>query len=225
MNLDHLNYLTEITSDRVNQFTDKENKLSLDYLMKDPRYQKTYSEILSILTAKDKLPIIYFVGSDIYNFWQDEIHIRGILRKTTVEKLNSKNPDWQTVIDIDILSKTENKNWVWKDFDCFEPQNEICLLRLSDGGKDARTTREFNLKTESFVKDGFFIPESKTAATWIDKDTLYVCDGTNPQTLTNSGYPTVVKKLKLQKLFLPQKKQMLPLGCTTIIVVEKIILF
>jgi prolyl oligopeptidase len=195
MNLDHLNYLTEISSDQVNQFIDKENKLSLDRLTKDPRFDKTYSEILSILTAKDKLPHFYFVGSEIYDFWQDDIHVRGILRKTTVEKLNSNKPDWQTVLDIDALSKAENKNWVWKGFECLEPQNEVCLLILSDGGKDARTTREYNLKTQSFVKDGFFIPESKTDATWIDKDTLYICDGTNTQTLTNSGYPTTVKKL------------------------------
>ncbi len=196
MNLDHLNYLTDISSDRVNQFVEQENKLSLDRLTKDPRYEKTYSEILSILTAKDKLPHFYFIGSDIYDFWQDEIHVRGILRKTTVDQLNANKPDWQTVIDIDALSKSENKNWVWKGFDCLEPQNELCLVELSDGGKDAKVLREFNLKTQSFVANGFYIPESKTDATWIDQNTLYICDGTNPQTLTNSGYPTVVKKLK-----------------------------
>ncbi len=196
MNLDHLSYLTEISSDRVNQFIDKENKLSFERLMKDPRYEKTYSEILSILTAKDKLPHFYFMGSDIYDFWQDEIHIRGILRKTNVQKLNANKPDWQTVLDIDALSKSENKNWVWKGFDCLEPENEFCLVELSDGGKDAKVIREYNLKSQSFVKDGFYIPESKTNATWVDLNTLYVCDGTNPQALTNSGYPTVVKKLK-----------------------------
>ena len=196
MNLDHLNYLTDVSSDRVNQFVEQENKLSLDRLMKDPRYEKTYSEILSILTAKDKLPHFYFIGSDIYDFWQDEIHVRGILRKTTVDQLNAKKPDWQIVIDIDALSKSENKNWVWKGFDCLEPQNELCLVELSDGGKDAKVLREYNLKMQSFVQDGFYIPESKTDATWIDQNTLYICDGTNPQTLTNSGYPTVVKKLK-----------------------------
>lgn len=196
MNFEQLDYLVDITSDRVNQFTDTENKNSLERLTKDPRFKKTYSEILSIVTAKDKLPQFHFVGTDLYDFWQDQIHIRGILRKTSVTKLNSGNPDWITVLDIDELSKTENKNWVWKGFECLEPLKELCLVNLSDGGKDAKTIREFNLKTKKFVENGFYFPESKTEVTWIDENTLFVCDGTDPNTLSNSGYPTIVKKLK-----------------------------
>lgn len=196
IDLNHLSYLTDISSDRVNQFIEKENALSLERLTKDPRFKTAESEILSIVTAKDKLPQFYFVGSEVYDFWQDETHVRGILRKTSTEQINSGHPKWETVLDIDALSKSENKNWVWKGFDCLEPKNELCLVSLSDGGKDAKTIREYNLKTQSFVKDGFFIPESKTDATWVDENTLFICDGTNPKTLTNSGYPTVVKKLK-----------------------------
>lgn len=196
IDLKHLNYLTEISSDRVNQFIEKENSLSLERLTKDPRFKTAQSEILSIVTAKDKLPQFYFVGSEIYDFWQDEIHVRGILRKTTVEQINSGHPKWEIVLDIDNLSKSENKNWVWKGFDCLEPKNEICLVPLSDGGKDAITIREFNLKTQSFVKNGFLIPESKTSATWINENTLLLADGTNSESLTKSGYPTLVKILK-----------------------------
>lgn len=200
MNLDHLNYLVDITSDPVNQFTDAENKKTMDRFTKDPknktRYDHLHTDLLKILTATDKLPNFYFIGTDIYDFWQDQTHVRGILRKSTVEKINSGQPDWQTVLDIDQLSKTENKNWVWKRFICLEPKNEICLMYLSDGGKDARTIREFNLKTKSFVENGFFIPESKSDTAWIDENTLLVCDGTNPETLTQSGYPTVIRKMK-----------------------------
>lgn len=196
IDLKHLNFLTDISSDRVNQFIEKENSLSIERLTKDPRFKSAQSEILSIVTAKDKLPQFYFVGSDIYSFWQDEVHIRGILRKTTIELLNSGNPKWETVLDIDALSKSENKNWVWKGFDCLEPKNELCLIALSDGGKDATTNREFNLKTQSFIKDGFFIPESKTSATWINENSLLVADGTNQDNLTKSGYPTQIKILK-----------------------------
>jgi prolyl oligopeptidase len=172
IDLNHLSYLTDISSDRVNQFIEKENALSLERLTKDPRFKTAESEILSIVTAKDKLPQFYFVGSEVYDFWQDETHVRGILRKTSTEQINSGHPKWETVLDIDALSKSENKNWVWKGFDCLEPKNELCLVSLSDGGKDAKTIREYNLKTQSFVKDGFFIPESKTDATWVDENTL-----------------------------------------------------
>lgn len=196
IDLKHLNFLTDISSDRVNQFIEKENTLSLERLTKDPRFKTTQSEILSIITAKDKLPQFYFIGSNIYDFWQDKIHVRGILRKTSTEQINGGHPKWETVLDVDALSKSENKNWVWKGFDCYEPKNELCLISLSDGGKDAKTNREFNLKTQNFVKSGFFIPESKTSATWINENTLLVADGTNSETLTKSGYPTQIKVLK-----------------------------
>ena len=46
--------------------------------------------------------------------------------------------------------------------------------RLSDGGEDADTIREFDLQTKSFVAGGFVLPRSKQNVDWLDDDTLIV---------------------------------------------------
>ena len=72
----------------------------------------------------------------------------------------------------------------------------MCLIFLSNGGKDAITAREFNLQTKQFVKDGFSFPESKSQFEWQDENTLLWTDATDPDKLTTSGYPQTLKVIK-----------------------------
>lgn len=58
------------------------------------------------------------------------------------------------------------------------------------------TLREFDSVTRSFVEGGIYLPESKGGASWINKDTLLVARDFGPGTLTNSGYPMVVKRMR-----------------------------
>lgn len=194
--LKHLDYLIEVEGPKAIQFAKDQNKLTDERLKSDPRYNKVYEEILSIVSAKDRLPGIYLMNSRVINFWQDNVHIKGILRHTSIESFNTGKPKWETLLDIDDLAKKEQKNWVYKGILCLEPAFEKCMVTLSDGGKDAGVIREFNLTTKTFVEHGFFIPESKSHLSWIDNDTLIVGDGTDASPLTSSGYPTTVRLLK-----------------------------
>jgi prolyl oligopeptidase len=196
LELEHLNYLEEVTGDKALQFAKENNKISEERLKTDPRFQPTYNDIFKILSAKDKLPNFYIMHGEIFNLWQDDVHVNGIFRKSTISSFNSGHPEWQTVLDIDELSTKEGKNWVFKGIQCLEPEYSNCLVSLSDGGRDATVLREFNLKTKEFVVNGFFIPESKTHAAWLDENTILVGDGTNPKKLTESGYPSQIKILK-----------------------------
>lgn len=189
-------YLTEVTGEKALEFSRAQNKISDQRLKSDPRYRSTYNEAYKIVSSQDKLPGIILKNDDIYNFWQDDVNVKGLIRRTTVESFNTGHPTWITVLDIDLLAKTENKNWVYKGMICLQPAEELCLIQLSDGGKDALTAREFNLKKMSFVDNGFVIPESKSHASWLDENTLIVGDATNLTTLTNSGYPSLLKILK-----------------------------
>ena len=62
---------------------------------------------LAILQAKDRIPVGSFIGGKVYNFWQDEDHVRGIWRRTSLESYSSGKPEWETVLDIDALSRAE----------------------------------------------------------------------------------------------------------------------
>ena len=46
------------------------------------------------------------------------------------------------------------------------------------------------------MKDGFALPEAKSDVAWKDRDTLLVGTDFGPGTLTDSGYPRIVKEWK-----------------------------
>ena len=87
------------------------------------------------------------------------------------------------------MSKAEGKNWVFKGAQCLRPDSWLCLVSLSDGGKDAVEVREFDVATGQFVANGFHSPEAKANFTWIDHDTLAVATEWAPGDLTQSSYP------------------------------------
>jgi len=167
----------------------------------DPNTTTLYNTILSILDSKDKIPYVDKIGDYYYNFWQDADNIRGILRRTTLISYRSNDTAWETVIDIDKLGKDENVSWVYKGYNCYYPDDlntlpTRILIYLSNGGTDAAEVREFDLETKSFVKDGFFIPAAKSRVAWKDLDSLYIGSDFGPGSLTDSGYPRLVKEWK-----------------------------
>lgn len=122
--------------------------------------------------------------------------MRGIWRSATLSDYAKPDPAWATVLDLDALAKSEQKNWVWHGADCDSPSGKRCMISLSEGGEDASTEREFDLRTGQFVADGFSFPRGKQAVAWVDDDTLLASREWVPGELTTSGYPYVVKRLK-----------------------------
>ena len=189
---DHL-YLEEVLGEAALDQVKVWNNKSLDVLKADPRYQTFYQDALKILQSKDKIPYVSYRNKEVHNFWQDETHVRGIWRKSTLDSYLSDTPKWETVLDFDKLAKDEGKNWVYKGNDCLAPDYTKCLVNLSDGGKDAVIVREFDAATKSFVKGGFETPESKGGMSWIDEDSVIVGIDFGEGTMTESGYPFISK--------------------------------
>jgi prolyl oligopeptidase len=75
-----------------------------------------------------------------------------------------------------------------------EPEFTRALVNLSRGGADAVVVREFDMETREFVVDGFELPEAKTQIGWDDPDTVLVGTDFGPDSLTESGYPRIVKR-------------------------------
>ena len=132
-------------------------------------------------------------GSWIYNFWQDADHVRGIWRRTFLSEYLKESPSWEVVMDLDALAETEEENWVWKGTRFLEPENRYCMMSLSRGGADATVLREFDTVAKAFVEDGFVLPEAKSNVSWKDKNTLWVGTDFGEGSLTDSGYPRIVK--------------------------------
>ena len=173
-----------------------ENAKTLRVLQSDPNFSALYASALKIVQAKDRIPAPEFVAGQIYNFWQDDAHVRGIWRHTTPADFASANPAWTTAFDLDAVAKAENANWFWKGADCRWPADDRCLLFLSDGGEDAVTVREFDTRTGAFAPDGFVLSRGKQRVAWEGPDTLLISREWSPGDLTESGYPFIVKRLQ-----------------------------
>ncbi|MBA4803710.1 MAG: S9 family peptidase [Brevundimonas sp.] len=192
---DHL-ALEEVDGAEAMAFVRASNERALAALTGDPRYETFRRQAEAILTATDRIPAPSFLGDGIGNFWQDAANPKGVWRRTTLDSYRSGETRWETLIDVDALARTEGKDWVWKGADCLAPDETRCLVNLSDGGKDAVVVREFDTASKRFVDGGFVLPEGKHRIEWLDRDTLLVATDFGEGTLTESGYPFIVKALK-----------------------------
>jgi prolyl oligopeptidase len=166
-------WLEEIEGHKSMNFVKDENQKTLRVLKEDPHFKNIEKNIRRIALANDRVPWSWPIGNLLYNYWQDEKNIKGLWRRTTYKDYARKNPNWETVLDLDVLSKKEDESWVWKGVHCLPPKYERCLLSLSRGGKDAKVIREFDLKSKTFIQNGFNLPEAKSRVTWIDINTIY----------------------------------------------------
>ncbi len=192
-------WLEEVEGERALSWVRAQNARSLSMLESDPHYREFFEDALEVMTSDSRIPYGSVRDGMVYNFWQDNANPRGLWRRTSLESYRSEAPEWDTVLDIDALSEAEGANWVFKGADCHAPGDDagaVCLVSLSDGGKDAITLREFDLETKRFVENGFATAPAKQGAEWVDRDTLLVATdwGGNGETLTESGYPSVVKR-------------------------------
>jgi prolyl oligopeptidase len=188
-------WLEDAESPKALDWAKAQNARSLGVLEKDPRYEGLHEAALKIVDATDRIPTPAFRAGSIYNLWQDKDHVQGLWRRTSLHSYRTAAPDWETVLDLDALAKAEGKTWVWRGATCLDPEQVKCLVTLSDGGEDASEAREFDLPGKKFVDGGFRLPRGKQDLDWLDGDTLIVAREWGPGTMTQSGYPFVVKTL------------------------------
>tara|TARA_R110000751_G_scaffold2018_11_gene9181 strand:- start:7328 stop:9448 length:2121 start_codon:yes stop_codon:yes gene_type:complete len=133
------------------------------------------------------------MGDQVTNLWRDAGNPRGLWRTATLESYLAGAPEWRTLIDVDQLGEDEGQSWVWHGANCLAPEYTRCLVSLSPGGTDADVVREFDITTGAFVEGGFTLPEAKSNVAWYDENTLFVGTDEGAGSLTDSGYPRLVK--------------------------------
>lgn len=209
-------WLEEVESEQSLQFAKDSNAKCLEQLG-DPKTSDTgtYQKVLDVLESDERIAYVSKYGTDddgqsiMFNLWKDAKNPKGLWRKTTMTSYRTDKPTWETVLDIDELAKKDGISWVWKGSTALprklDPmsndgkRNHVTrtLLSLSRGGADATYVKEFDLSKEDFVTEeegGFTLPEAKTRATWKSRDVLYVGSDFGEGSLTDSGYPRVIKE-------------------------------
>jgi len=185
-------WLEDVDSQKSLDWVNHENEVSLGVLKSQKNYQAIYDKNLEIFNSTDRIADPEIYGDYIFNFWQDENNPRGIWRRTTSKSYLSENPEWETLIDVDKLSEQDDIKWVFKGASGLYPNYRKFLVSLSKGGGDAAITKEFDADSKTFVENGFYLPEAKGGASWIDENTLIVATDFG-EGMTTSGYSKQVK--------------------------------
>lgn len=187
-------WLEEVTGEPALEWVRGQNDIARSALSEGPDFDALRERLLAVYDSDDRIPYATKRGAYYYNFWRDAAHPRGLWRRTTFDEYRTDSPKWDVLLDLDDLAEREDENWVWSGSTCLPPDYERCLIELSRGGADATVVREFDIGQRSFVEDGFTLPEAKSQVSWIDRDRLFVGTDSGEGSLTDSGYPRVVKE-------------------------------
>lgn len=188
-------WLEDVEGEKQLEWVKAQNKITAERIQNQEGFQALKQQYLDDLNDDEKIDYPRIVGDYVYNFWKDENHVRGIWRRTSIQDYKADKDNWNIILDLDKLSKKEDKKWVFSGVNWLAPDYKICLLSLSDGGTDENIVREFNVDTKEFVKDGFYLPSSKGSIAWLNENQLLIGRNFGEGTLTTSGYPRIVKLL------------------------------
>ncbi|MGZ6677440.1 MAG: prolyl oligopeptidase family serine peptidase [Nocardioides sp.] len=187
-------WLEEVLGDEQLAWVRDQNARTDAELAGDDEFAALAAGIRGVLDADDNIPFVSKVGDHLYNFWQDASHERGLWRRTTMASYRSGATEWEVLLDLDALSAEEGENWVWHGAGLLRPSLDRALVSLSRGGADADVTRELDLTTLTWVDGGFERPEAKGDVSWVDRDRVLVSTDFGDGSMTESGYPRLVKE-------------------------------
>ena len=186
-------WLEAIDGEQALDWVERHNGPTLARLSGE-RFEQMRAEVLDVLDADTRIPGVTRSGEYLYNFWRDASHPRGVWRRATLEEYRKDSPEWDIVIDVDALTAAEDENWVWGGAGINAPGYTRALIYLTRGGGDASVVREFDMTTRQFVADGFNLPEAKSDIDFEDDDTVLVGTDFGDGSLTDSGYPRLIKR-------------------------------
>ncbi|ORV50188.1 prolyl oligopeptidase [Mycolicibacter engbaekii] len=189
-------WLEDVTGERSLEWVRAHNVPTVDEFAGDD-FEAMRAAAREVLDTDARIPYVRRRGAYLYNFWRDAANPRGLWRRTSLDSYRTDHPDWEVVIDLDELARADDENWVWGGANVIEPHHSRALISLSRGGSDAVVVREFDMTTREFVgpdRQGFELPEAKTRISWADDDTVLVGTDFGADSLTESGYPRMVKR-------------------------------
>jgi len=189
-------WLEDVTGEESLDWVRAHNTPTVDEFSGDD-FETMRAAALEVLDTDARIPYVRRRGEFLYNFWRDAANPRGLWRRTTLDSYRSQAPDWDVIIDVDELARADDTNWVWGGAHVIEPEFTRALVSLSRGGSDAVVVREFDMAARQFIPPaagGFQLPEAKTRIGWEDEDTVLVGTDFGPGSLTDSGYPRIVKR-------------------------------
>jgi len=95
-------WMEEIEGARALAWVHAHNDETLKVLKGDPSYESDLAAATTILTAQDRIPYGSIAGGQVYNFWQDDVNVRGLWRRASVAEYEKAQPQWETLLDLGV---------------------------------------------------------------------------------------------------------------------------
>jgi prolyl oligopeptidase len=185
-------WLEDIESAPALAWVEAQNTATLAHFG-DVRFAADRDALAAIFDRPDNIPLIARRGSRLFNFWKDAEHPRGLWRATSLDSYRTEQPQWDILLDLDALAAEEAEDWTWSGASTIPGSHDRAIVMLSRGGADAVVMREFDLGSCDFVSEGFFLPEAKGGAAWLDRDALLLSSALGDGMATSSGYARTVR--------------------------------
>jgi len=185
-------WLEEIDGERALAWVEAQNEATLAHFG-DVRFATDREVLAAIFDRPDNIPLIARRGHRVFNFWKDAEHPRGLWRTTSLDSYRAAQPNWEILLDLDALAANEGEDWTWSGASTIPGSHDRAILMLSRGGADAVVLREFDLASHEFVAGGFYLPEAKGGAAWLDRDALLLSSALGGGMATSSGYARTVR--------------------------------
>jgi prolyl oligopeptidase len=185
-------WLEEIDGAEAIAWVDAQNARTLEKFG-GPGFEADRVTLAAIYERPDNIPYVTRRGRFLYNMWKDATNPRGIWRRTTLENFRADAPQWHVILDLDQLATQENEDWIWGGASTMPQLHDRAIVRLSRGGRDAVVLREFDIEARRFVSEGFYLPEAKGGAVWLDKDALLLSSALGDGMATEAGYARTVR--------------------------------
>ncbi|VUC34375.1 unnamed protein product [Clonostachys rosea] len=193
LDLEKWDWLEAQTASESLAWVDSQNEKSRAQLDSFSRFELIHEQLQELSESSFPTPEFCLLR-DLFRIRKDSDHKYGVFEVSNLQADETLG-DWEIVLDIGQLRETEGRSWeiqgnpfVRQSILHLDDHSRI-LLRFSEGGSDLTVIREFDLKTRSFVSNGFNADPDRAIATWIDIDHLLIAHGLNGAPKASTGWP------------------------------------
>lgn len=193
---DEYAWLEEIDGRRALEWVRTQNERTFSELTRTRKYSLNLTLAGEIVGGDERsLRNAMIHEGWIYALSRSGLHELGLWRRVKIDAFRGPNSDWQTVLDLDDLSKRTGLRQEIVRTECYRRR---CLLFLAEKGKNYHySIREFDLEALQFVSHGFALPETfSPSMVWQDEDTVLVAADWGHDSLSSRGLPMAVKAWK-----------------------------
>ncbi len=97
-------WLEDIRGARPLAWVKQQNARTRARFASDAGFDRTREQILQVLDSDARIPYVNRMGGELYNFWRDKAHPRGVWRRTSLAEYRKAEPAWEVLLDIDALN-------------------------------------------------------------------------------------------------------------------------